>query len=301
MPYYYRDFTVITSYIPKLTRIIERHSPEKFRWDVKMYEGKAHVPPASLYDGLSILFKNYRPVQPPVITPGSGRFPLGESLAVSINESDYPIRYTLDGQEPTRESPIYQEPIILDRPATVKAKAFRENITESWTAAATFELGALQPSQCDNSGLKKGLRYGYYEKQWFLLPDSIDIDPVAFGIAETISTKYRRKDEGFLLQFEGYIQIPREGMYTFSVSSTLAGKLFIDGSRIIYNRCTRTNSNPTVENEKNSHAVRLEAGMHAIRVVCSNAWFHGLDLKVSYQGPGIKEQEIPSDVLYHKR
>jgi hypothetical protein len=36
------------------------------------------------------------------------------------------IRYTLDGTEPTRNSPLYAEQILLSPPAVIKAKAFFE-------------------------------------------------------------------------------------------------------------------------------------------------------------------------------
>ena len=53
-----------------------------------------------------------------------------------------PIHYTLDGSEPTAESPVYTDPIALDREYTVKAAVFREEIptrTFSKTFAPTAE------------------------------------------------------------------------------------------------------------------------------------------------------------------
>ena len=53
-----------------------------------------------------------------------------------------PIHYTLDGSEPTAESPVYTDPIALDKEYTVKAAVFREEIptrTFSKTFAPTAE------------------------------------------------------------------------------------------------------------------------------------------------------------------
>ena len=53
-----------------------------------------------------------------------------------------PIHYTLDGSEPTAESPVYTDPIALDREYTVKAAVFRKEIptrTFSKTFAPTAE------------------------------------------------------------------------------------------------------------------------------------------------------------------
>lgn len=53
-----------------------------------------------------------------------------------------PIHYTLDGSEPTAESPVYTDPIAIDKEYTVKAAVFREEIptrTFSKTFAPTAE------------------------------------------------------------------------------------------------------------------------------------------------------------------
>lgn len=53
-----------------------------------------------------------------------------------------PIHYTLDGSEPTAESPVYTDPIALDKEYTVKAAVFRKEIptrTFSKTFAPTAE------------------------------------------------------------------------------------------------------------------------------------------------------------------
>ncbi|MBR1574086.1 MAG: family 20 glycosylhydrolase [Bacteroidales bacterium] len=44
-------------------------------------------------------------------------------------EAEHPlaqVRYTLDGSDPTAESPLYTEPFVIDAPVTVRARAFRD-------------------------------------------------------------------------------------------------------------------------------------------------------------------------------
>jgi hexosaminidase len=40
------------------------------------------------------------------------------------------IRYTVDGSEPTQESTLYTEPVVITESCTVKGKAFRANIED---------------------------------------------------------------------------------------------------------------------------------------------------------------------------
>ncbi|MFW6163350.1 MAG: chitobiase/beta-hexosaminidase C-terminal domain-containing protein, partial [Planctomycetota bacterium] len=51
---------------------------------------------------------------------------------------DAAVYYTLDGSEPTRRSPRYTEPFVLERAATVRARAFTEKGHDPEGAAAQF-------------------------------------------------------------------------------------------------------------------------------------------------------------------
>lgn len=48
-----------------------------------------------------------------------------KSIITLKTELDYPVYYTLDNSEPTVNSPRYEGQIVIDRPATLKAQAFR--------------------------------------------------------------------------------------------------------------------------------------------------------------------------------
>ncbi len=41
-------------------------------------------------------------------------------------QGDTPVRYTLDGSDPTEASPLYESPVAITSPCTFKARAFRE-------------------------------------------------------------------------------------------------------------------------------------------------------------------------------
>ncbi|WP_235680266.1 5'-nucleotidase C-terminal domain-containing protein [Paenibacillus albicereus] len=56
-------------------------------------------------------------------SPASGIVAPGTRVALSVPAGDLPIRYTLDGSEPTASSPLYEEPILVDRAMTIRAFA----------------------------------------------------------------------------------------------------------------------------------------------------------------------------------
>ncbi|MDB5294328.1 MAG: hypothetical protein JWO31_311 [Phycisphaerales bacterium] len=75
---------------------------------------------------------------PPTIDPPGGTFPGTVRVRLSHDDPAAVLRYTLDGSVPTASAAVYQEPIDVGRPTTVRAKAFKPGATRSVTAQQTF-------------------------------------------------------------------------------------------------------------------------------------------------------------------
>ena len=70
---------------------------------------------------------------------------LKQSSSVTLTlsaESDARIYYTTDGSEPTSASPVYTGPITLSANTVVKAVAWRSDVIQSPTSAASYIFGA---------------------------------------------------------------------------------------------------------------------------------------------------------------
>ena len=76
----------------------------------------------------------------PVITPNDGAtFEwAGEPVAISWQGEDGVLRYTTDGSDPTRESPVYEGPFTLCDSTIVKAKVFSDNFFDSTVVTANI-------------------------------------------------------------------------------------------------------------------------------------------------------------------
>jgi hypothetical protein len=94
----------------------------------------------------------------------------------------------------------------------------------------------------------------------------------------------------FAAVFTSYLQIDKEGDYTFYNSSDDGSKLFIDNKRVVDN----DGNHGVIQHSGDIH---LEAGKHAIRVEYYNG-FGGFWLDAYYKGPGVPRQLIPADKLY---
>jgi len=89
------------------------------------------------YDSITL---NYGSVATPVFSPASGTYSSVQTVTVSCSTEGATIRYTTDGSEPTTTSTTYASPITIDATTTVKAKAFKDGMTDSDTATATYTV-----------------------------------------------------------------------------------------------------------------------------------------------------------------
>jgi hypothetical protein len=84
-------------------------------------------------------------VQPPVFNPGEDSYNVATlDVKATTSTPGAVIRYTLDNTEPTSKSPsvISGETIEIPIPSTLKAFAFRRNMTNSETITAAYSLSA---------------------------------------------------------------------------------------------------------------------------------------------------------------
>jgi signal transduction histidine kinase len=72
-----------------------------------------------------------------------------------------------------------------------------------------------------------GLDYRSYEGDWGFLPDFGKLHPVKTGVATNFDVGVRTRNEDAGLEFIGFITIPRDGAYTFHVTSDDGSRLFV--------------------------------------------------------------------------
>lgn len=77
-------------------------------------------------------------VASPTVYPPSGTFQ-GVQLVTLKSPQSLPIRYTLDGSEPTISSPLYISPIPVNHDTQIKASAFNGTIYSS-TMSASYKI-----------------------------------------------------------------------------------------------------------------------------------------------------------------
>lgn len=79
-------------------------------------------------------------VAAPVLSPPPGTYTSAQTVSISCATQDAIIRYTVDGFEPTEQSQIYDNPIIISLNTTLKVKAFKEGWEPSLATGGTYTI-----------------------------------------------------------------------------------------------------------------------------------------------------------------
>ncbi len=227
---------------------------------------------------------------PPTIAADSDIFV--DTLAIKLGspQSNVKIHYTLDGSEPTKASPVADTPIALKDTTTVRARSFRGDRA---LPAAQAQFRKVAPRRADAAeNAVPGLDFAYFEGSYEKLPDFAGLSPKKTGVAQTCSAKVAARSEHWALQFTGFIEVQKPGIYQFFTTSDDGSRLWIGDELVVDN----DGLHGSVEK---SGRIALAAGRHAFRM----AMFQksgGVELKVSWQGPDMHKAEIPASG-YSKR
>ncbi|WP_208505746.1 alpha-L-fucosidase [Roseivirga sp. E12] len=213
-----------------------------------------------------------------------------DEISVELrHDKDLTIRYTLDGSLPTLESPAYSEKLSIDRSVTINARLFENSLALSGVSGQQLTKVEMQKSSSPRN-LKQGLAYRYYEGDWNQLPNFKTLKTKKQGTLPDFDFSPRIEDEHFGFEYNGYINIPENGAYRFYTSSDDGSQLFINDQLVVDN----DGLHGMVEE---NGLTALSKGYHKIRVTFFEK-SGGDGLIVSWKGPNIPKNEVPSEVLF---
>ncbi|WP_051473922.1 chitobiase/beta-hexosaminidase C-terminal domain-containing protein [Aquimarina macrocephali] len=200
--------------------------------------------------------------------------------------------YTIDGSEPTENSLRYNSPFEVKKSTKLKIKAFKKDLRSSYTTTLFLEkLESIDPRKL-RTKLKNGLSYKYYEGIFRSVYDFSQEDPIQKGEVSNINIESRLRDEWIGFEFDGFINIPKNGVYNFEISANDGAQLLIDNKEL-FESDGRKSFSFTQKND-----IILSKGLHKFTIryfQCSD----NIGLKALWSGPGFKKTEIDTSYLYH--
>ena len=196
------------------------------------------------------------------------------------------IHYTTDGSIPTLESPKYDGNLVLTETTDLTLRVFRPTGKRSDIVKTHFEKTEYSPATTaapSNPGLKA---------TWHDFKGKT----CAEIAADPVKNTYRVEDvtipkgvKSFIigLTYKGYINIPKDGIYSFYLSSDDGSMLYIDGKQVIDNDGLHAPGEVTGQ-------AALKQGYHPIEVQYFDHGGGSINLKVC----GNDGKEIPFTYLY---
>lgn len=232
------------------------------------------------------------PVCPPAIHGQLSLFEDETVVSLSCKTPGAAIHYTLDGSEPTEESPVYTEPFTLRESGPIRARAFKKGMTPSPMVFQTAHKLYFHPS-VQREDLKSGCRYTYHEANFTLL-SQIEGDPAeGTGVILEPTIGGTHREDHFAYTFFGYIDIPITGVWTFETRSDDGSALYIDGVLVVNNDGSHSEVSAFGE-------IPLEKGLHAFKILYFED-YEGEAFSWFWCAPGTNEfKSIPPTCFYYK-
>ena len=197
---------------------------------------------------------------------------------------------SVDGQ-PCRYGPDWILAITGSKPGSRRSLRYERDGRSAEVALTAAEYPLVPPAS--PAGKKPKLRYQLYHERVSNLQNLGGLKPVSSGLAadfEPEKLSGARKDY-YVLVFEGYLKVPETGFQRLNLASDDGSRLFLDGTLLLDN----DGFHPRQEIGR---AVRLAAGLHALRVEYFQARGDAV-LTVRWQAEGGEPRPVTADMLWH--
>ena len=263
-------------------------SPKKLRnWDDFRARLSHH------YLRLDAMDVHYRQ---PDLFPASAKFAFIDQMNIEIvKPRPYSeVRYTLDSTAPTSQSSLYSQPFTVTETTTVTAQEFLSNGKTGQVQRALYEK--QQPRKSDSvRNLKRGLRYRYFklDKEIGSTSELDNLQAEKSGVVPNFEFPFKDTAELFGLEFAGFIEIPKDGVYAFTTSSNDGSKLYISDALVVDN----DGGHGAIEK---SGQLALAKGHHPVKLRYFQAGGEK-SLQVFIEGPAMTRREIKSSMLSYRR
>ena len=251
------------------------------------HEGKTSIYFARLWldDVLAFTAKDQAP-EPFIQTDRAG------VLKLACTSPKATIHFTLNGQPPTPQSPMYKGAIHLKKTALLQMLATESKKAPSAVVTTRVGVDKLQPAQRLVGKPVPGLEVQCFQGSVRSANDLIRLKPYRSLVARRVAVLPLCQNLAqFGEIFQGFIRIPKDGLYRFSLRSNDGSRLFVDGTEWI------NNDGPHTAQEKTG-AIPLQAGLHRIEVRYFQAG-GSFALNLFWTVPGHDKVEVPSAVFFH--
>ena len=169
------------------------------------------------------------------------------------------IQYAIEGKKTGLTWKPYTGPLTLRKNATIACKAIWPDSTQSHTQRYTFTKVKAIPAGKGPKSPAPGLSVKVYEGSWDQLPDFKTLTPAETLTTSQLSLNEIKRSEDFAAVFEGWIEAPETGVYTFHLRSD-------DGSRLLLGNKVLIDNDGIHGMRGGNGSLVLKKGLHFFRL-----------------------------------
>ncbi|MBL8877480.1 MAG: alpha-L-fucosidase [Phycisphaerales bacterium] len=226
----------------------------------------------------------------PTIAAPTSMFIDSLTVSLSTTQQNVELRATRNGVDPGPGSELVTGPIQLHDSTSLVVRGFRNGKAITPPARATFHKVEPLAAIAQPADPTPGLHYQCFEGNFERVPDFSRMTPKNEGQCRNFDRKLATRDEQFALRFDGYIRIPRDDVYVFTLASDDGSKLFLRNDLLIDHDGLHSLVDKSAE-------IALAQGFHPIQVHFFEAT-GGDELRLSYRTASQPDAPIGDDMLF---
>lgn len=133
-----------------------------------------------------------------------------------------------------------------------------------------------------------GIYYEYYEIDGSLESQT----PVQSGIVANVELSARQRDQSYAFRFIGYLNVPQEDIYTFSLRADSDSRILLGGSPLLNH-----SGDPAAPTES-TQSIALQPGLHHIVVEYTHEDNPTHELLLSWESSTVTKEAVPAARLF---
>ena len=232
-------------------------------------------------------FDSFERVQEPFVSYDKNGY-----VELSCQDKEAVIKFTLDGSIPSvlKGQTYKNKHIKVSSTTLLRTIAVKSKFPSSKIASRYVGVDILQKSLTLNEDLSNGLNYQHFRGKVRSTFEIVDLPKINSGKTPNLGLSPKNFNENYAFIFTGYIEIPKEGIYSFYLSSN-------DGSRFYLNDKLAINNDGAHSNREEAVSLSMSKGYHKLKV-----YYYQLggdsNLKMEWSSNDFKKEEVPDAVLF---
>jgi len=288
----YRD--VEYQVVPRLAALAETAWTSKERKNKMDFFGRLeHL--KAFYREMDI---NYYVPKPEGLSPKTV-FTDSTQVALKVPSENHEVFYTKDGRIPHDGSHKYSNPFTVSESVKIRAVSVDAYGHTSKVVTGRFDKqDFLLPGGKAVKELKQGLQYRFFPARFRSAFELSEAEGGKKGVIEDFKVVHKNGEDDSGTIFEGYVEVPEKGIYTFYLASDDGSVLWVGDRQVVDNDGFKSaRDRNTGEYVFKEGDVALDAGLHPIRLNYFD-WGGGEEIKLKFSTENLEPQDVEGR-LFH--